>query len=378
MRQKSTPKERMEEVLVALGLSANTFEKECGLGRGFVRRITHVINRKTREKIKAVFPTINLEYVARGVGEMFELPDAPKETIKERIGQFSKQIGITEKEFCRRASLSTSFITNMSDNIRKSSLDRIIKTFPKLNPSWLAYGEGDMLQEATEIQETDSTKDRIRQLIKFLGLSNVDFEHETGMPLGYTKTMHNNITKKNVDRITSRYPFVNPLWLLHGQGEMISDRSRPVVMGKFGFAPLVPQVAYAGYLCGFADEEYIESLEKIPYILNEDSKGAVIAFEVSGDSMDDGSSMAYRNGDIVLCRELQLTDYRQMHLPIKTYDFVIVHNEGILVKSIKEHNIEKGTITIHSLNKFYGDVEMSLADIRKIFVVIQRISEQKR
>ena len=378
MRQKSTPKERMEEILNTLGISANAFEKECGLGSGFVRRITHVINRKTREKIKSAFPNINIEYVAMGTGKPFEEPEKPKETIKERISQFSRKIGITDKEFCRRAKLSTAFVANMSENIRKSSLDRICKTFPKLNPEWLTYGEGEMLREPVEMEEADSTTDRIRQIIRFLGISNINFERETDLPLGYTKVMHDNITKKNVDKITARYPFVNPIWLLHGQGEMISGKAQPMVVGNFAFAPLVQQTAHAGYLQGFADEEYMDSLDKVPYILNEDSKGEVIAFEVSGDSMDDGTSMAYRNGDIVLCRELQLTDYRTMRLPIKRYDFVIVHSEGILIKSITEHNIEEGTITIHSLNKFYGDAEMSLANVLKIFVVIQRISQQKR
>ena len=235
-----------------------------------------------------------------------------------------------------------------------------------------------MLREPVVMEETGSTTDRIRQLIKFLGISNINFERETDMPLGYTKVMHDNITKKNVDKITARYPFVNPIWLMHGQGEMISGKAQPMVVGNFSFAPLVTQKAYAGYLVGFADEEYVDSLEKIPYVINEDSKGEVIAFEVSGDSMDDGSSMSYRNGDVVLCRELQLTDYRTMRLPIKRYDFVIVHSDGILVKSITEHNIEKGTITIHSLNQFYGDVEIDLRNVQKLFVVIQRISQQKR
>ena len=37
--------------------------------------------------------------------------------------------------------------------------------------------------------------------------------------------------------------------------------------------PLVNQYAYAGYLSGFADNEYIENLPKIPFILDKEYRG---------------------------------------------------------------------------------------------------------
>jgi phage repressor protein C with HTH and peptisase S24 domain len=179
-----------------------------------------------------------------------------------------------------------------------------------------------------------------------------------------------NITKRTIDRIVKRYPFVNPLWLMHGTGQMI-DTPPKSVCTKFSYAPLVSQRAAAGYLSGFADEEYIGSLEKVPYVEDEETKGNVIAVEVSGDSMDDGTAECYRDGDIVLAKEVRLDS-----ISIRRHDFVIVHKTGILIKRISE--IGSQTITIHSLNRDYGDVEISQGDILKIFIVTTRISKQRR
>ena len=383
MRQKSTPKDRMQEVLQELGISANEFERLCGIGNGFCTRLTHAITRRTRAKIKAAFPNVNMDYVSNGTGQIFEQPTETKDTLKDRILQFIKYMGITEKEFCRRSGIATTFIARMSENVRKSSLDSIFAAFPNISPEWLQYGTGDMLQEVGEQTKEDSTPaERIRRVIEFLSVPTAVFERETGIGIGTSRSTNPNITKRQVDRITSRYPFINPLWLMHGQGEMMVEKSKPLsklAFGKFAFAPLVGQRAYAGFLCGFEDQAYIEKLDKIPYIVTEDTRGNnIIAVEVAGDSMDDGTYEAYKNGDIVLCKQLFLPDYRESLLPIRHYDFVIVHNEGVLIKRIAEHSIENRTITLHSLNKFYGDVTISLEDVKAIYCVLQRMSPQKR
>lgn len=380
MRQKTTPSERMQEVLKTLGITANDFERRCGLGNGFTLRVTSVITRQTRAKIKSAFPNLNIDYIARNEGGIFAEEAQAKGSIKERIGQFVKYMDIPEKEFCRRSNIALSFVSRMSDNIRKSSLDKIYNAFPNLNPEWLEYGRGEMIIEPQE-KQTTTPNERIRELIRFLALSIPTFEAETGLGIGIISNNYSNITKKTIERIVTRFPFVNPLYLMHGQGEMILKAQKPLSkteLGKFSFAPLVTQRAYAGFLGGFADEDYMLGLEKIPYIQSEDTKGNIIAIEVSGDSMDDGSYDSYRNGDIVICKELILSEYKDNKLPINHYDFVIVHSEGVLIKRITEHDVETGNITLHSLNQFYGDVVTNISNIKGIFSVIQKISTQKR
>src|ERR1035437_2239347 len=102
--------------------------------------------------------------------------------------------------------------------------------------------------------------------------------------------------------------------------------------------PLVNQYAYAGYLNGYTDADYMEELPKVPFIVDREYKGKYVCFEVRGDSMDDGSSDSYLPGDIALCREIS-PNLWQSKLHISKWDFIIVHKtEGILIKKIMEHN----------------------------------------
>ena len=100
------------------------------------------------------------------------------------------------------------------------------------------------------------------------------------------------------------------------------------------YVPLVNKYAYAGYLSGFGDAEYIQSLPTVPMISDREGRGTYMAFEVKGDSMDDGSRDSYEQGDIIICRQIAAHHW-QSKLHIHKYDFVIVHRtEGILLKKI--------------------------------------------
>lgn len=134
--------------------------------------------------------------------------------------------------------------------------------------------------------------------------------------------------------------------------------------------PLVNQYAYAGYLIGYQDETYIEQLPTIAFDVDHDPKGHYLAFEVRGDSMDDGSRFSYVDGDRLFCREIQPHLWCNTKLHLRDWDFVIVHKEGILVKRIIDHDVQNHTITIHSLNPFYEDQVIDLVDVYQIFNVI--------
>lgn len=142
--------------------------------------------------------------------------------------------------------------------------------------------------------------------------------------------------------------------------------------------PLANQYAQAGYLSRFADEEYIESLPTIPFTDDVEHRGEYMCFEVRGDSMDDGSYESYLEGDIILCRSIR-QDYWMSKLHYDKWDFVIVHKEkGILVKRIINHDVEKGIITLHSLNEYYDDFEIHLQDVAKLFNIISTRRKNNR
>ncbi len=140
--------------------------------------------------------------------------------------------------------------------------------------------------------------------------------------------------------------------------------------------PLVSKYAYAGYLTGWGDDEYIENLPQIPWLVDKEYKGDYRAFEVKGDSMDNGLSGSYKEGYIVLGREISKTHWRdKLHIKKWKNFIVVTKNDGILIKEISHHDAEKGKITLHSLNTEYKDITVSLDDVAQLFNVIKFIGE---
>lgn len=159
-----------------------------------------------------------------------------------------------------------------------------------------------------------------------------------------------------------------------------AENALPVVFSELKVmnVPLVNQYAQAGYLNGFADEEYTDSLPTIPFTDDIEHRGEYMCFEVKGDSMDNGSYESYLEGDILLCRDIR-QDYWMSKLHYNKWDFVIIHKEkGILVKRIINHDVEKGIITLHSLNDYYNDFDIHLSEVAKLFNVKSTMRKNNR
>lgn len=83
-------------------------------------------------------------------------------TVKERLKEFIKAEGISEREFCRRVGVGSAYIQSIRKSIMPDTLQQITIQFPRLNPLWLLLGEGDMLfpeeapkAEAPEIRPSE-------------------------------------------------------------------------------------------------------------------------------------------------------------------------------------------------------------------------------
>lgn len=183
------------------------------------------------------------------------------------------------------------------------------------------------------------------------------------------------LTESFIDRFNKAFGSIfNDDWLLSGEGTMLKEKQDevvPILNPNIKMIPLVSQYAQAGYLSGFGDEEYIKTLPKVPIIVDHEIKGEYIAFEVRGDSMDNGTEESLIEGDILIGRKIHI-DYWKYKLHINKWNFIIVHKtDGIIVKRIADHNTDACAITAHSLNPLYPDVSYSLNDIDQLFNVVQ-------
>jgi len=228
-------------------------------------------------------------------------------------------------------------------------------------------------------------RERMFYLIEKEGINPNQFYTISGLGNGYLNNVGESFRKPTIEKIKKSFPHWNMDWILYEKGEPIISKENVEVLEAVPLnqnyiinVPLVNQYAQAGYLCGFQDAAYMATLPTIPFIIDHEAKGNYVAFEVRGDSMNDGTEESYLEGDRLLCREIQSHLWVTSKLHIRKWDFVIVHQEGILVKRIIDHNVDNHTITIHSLNDMYPNKVIDLAEVKQIFNVIELQRPRRR
>lgn len=161
----------------------------------------------------------------------------------------------------------------------------------------------------------------------------------------------------------------------HDDGE---TKFIPLTPGWWGMlVELVPEYAKAGYLSSYADPEYIESLPKHYFTVNVLARGKYRAFEITGDSMDNGRvGEAIPDGTIVLAREVGKHLWGSKLHNHKWPNWIFVHRyEGIICKQIAHQDLQTGDLTLRSLNPdrdTYPDIVVNIDDLEQIYNVIIR------
>ena len=102
-------------------------------------------------------------------------------SVKERLKQFIDTLNISEREFCRRIGVSSSYVMSIKKSIQPDKMQAISIQFPELNPLWLLLGQGEMLlpnekkegeqrQNAGELakllEEANNEKSRLLSIIE--------------------------------------------------------------------------------------------------------------------------------------------------------------------------------------------------------------------
>ncbi|KAA3650386.1 MAG: helix-turn-helix domain-containing protein [Bacteroidetes bacterium] len=121
---------------------------------------------------------------------------------------------------------------------------------------------------------------------------------------------------------------------------------------------LVPIKAAAGYLNGYADPEFIETLPRFNLPLNEFSQGTYRAFQINGDSMHPIPSGSYI-----------LAEYIENWKNIKdNHCYVLItKDDGLVYKRVVNHLEEKQTLELHSDNSIYETYTISGAAVLEVW-----------
>lgn len=166
---------------------------------------------------------------------------------------------------------------------------------------------------------------------------------------------------------------ISKRWLLSGEGEMLLTKKIEVKNNDTNIIqiPIVSQYAFSDYSKNFDNTDFIKNLPTYPISVDRELKGYFIMFEVKGNSMDNNSKESLQEGDLLLSRNIK-KEYWKYKLNANNWKYVIVHKtEGIMIRKIIKHDLEKKIITAHSLNPMFEDIDISLDEVDQLFHVIQ-------
>lgn len=135
---------------------------------------------------------------------------------------------------------------------------------------------------------------------------------------------------------------------------------------------LVPEFAYASYPHGWRDPEYLVELPKYSIVLPRREQGLFRAFEVRGDSMDDGTKYSISHGDVAVGRLID-TDLWDQKLYINGgTDYIIVTHDGVICKRIVGHDTKEGIINCASRNtnkSEFPDFTIRLTEVYELYKI---------
>ncbi|MEY2834772.1 MAG: hypothetical protein RLZZ557_434 [Bacteroidota bacterium] len=158
---------------------------------------------------------------------------------------------------------------------------------------------------------------------------------------------------------------------LSESGGSYLDKRRQQKMGS-GANPIhfVPVKAAAGYLAGYADEEFIDELNT--FTLPMLGSGQFRAFEIIGDSM-----LPTPSGSIIVGQKADcLEDVKSNAACI-----VVSRSEGIVFKRVSRSGKDKSKVTLTSDNPAYQPYEVNAEDILELWqaqLVITKVAQQQR
>jgi transcriptional regulator with XRE-family HTH domain len=153
------------------------------------------------------------------------------------------------------------------------------------------------------------------------------------------------------------------------KGSYLVKRRQQKMMSENNLIQFVPVKAAAGYLAGYADQEFIDELNT--FTLPMLGAGQYRAFEIVGDSM-----LPTPSGSIIVGEKVENNvDYLKNN---QAY-IVVSRNEGIVYKRIVKNNRAKNKLTMVSDNPSYQPYQMNAEDIIELWqaqMVISKVSVQ--
>ena len=200
----------------------------------------------------------------------------------------------------------------------------------------------------------------LRELKKFKNFrSDADFSRFLDItPQNLSKWYERNTF--DVDKIVNKFPEINTVWLLTGEGERLKADTTVSKIKSEGL-PLIP----FEYMAGFGEDNAgIRLNECEHYLIPEfENIGAEFLVRVGGSSM----YPKYSSGDILACKKIPREDITFFQWG-KVY--VIDSAQGQLIKRVFEHEDGERIMLVSDNAEKYKPFPIQKSDIRILSIVL--------
>jgi hypothetical protein len=282
-------------------------------------------------------------------------------TEKERITEVLTHLQITPSNFARSIGhISPQRLYQVihgRNGISERMANEIVTAYPHLNFRWILLGEGDMFNEGMENYTVAA--DRVKRVMEHFMLSETQFAELLGEDLKeIEKTIKDNVapSAELQRKILSHFPNLNPEWLIHNEGSMLSDGETAKAQNQPGMLKF-----YSSDL--MLTEGLIDDIKPEMIVPSLFFPQCDYAFTVYGSSMEP----LLHSGDIVICKKVKgdIIVFGETYL-VETRNLKLL---GILTQKESDED----TLVVKSNVPGKKAAEMKRDQIENLYIVRGRI-----
>jgi len=200
-------------------------------------------------------------------------------------------------------------------------------------------------------------KTRLLEFIEYVNSNQRRFEIDCSISQGYVNNIRESIGTSVLNRILKRYPELNKIWLLHGEGEML-------LVNNF-LEELKPNYSNIPFFDVDFDKVDIDNLNRnnADFTMSIPDFNGCIAFRTYSDSMHN----LFKNGDILFVTKIQ--DW-ESHLEYgQIYGIICKDNRRYLKYIRKSVNKDETHFLLKSENADFDDFLIPKSSIKSIWLI---------
>lgn len=229
----------------------------------------------------------------------------------------------------------------------------------------------------------------IKQLRRKSGINQSDLASAIGVSLRTVQLYEKkdaNIPIKNLSKIADFFELsIGELYLQEvNEGDAYYAKRQPFVKGNsFGYrldngkvllkVPLLPTELQHHFLINDDQDDFLKRLARMDFLVQFPEDTFYMAFEITGNAMDNGTSSSIPNGALVLGKKV---DKFKLHSDkgFANKAFIFICANRIICKLITDILMDTETIVCHNLNPSpeFKDFEILFSEVSDVYEVIKK------